>query len=407
MKRLFPYLLTLLLTVLPTACVYDFDPGVSGGGKAVIIEGDILAGDYTLVQISNLQALDVSEGVSTIPSYLVTVTVESENGESFTGVPENNQAFDNLYYRVDTRTLDLSSRCRLKVVIQNDVPGWWSPSTSAPSTYVSDWQEILQSESVLDSLTYVVSPEKDQLDIRIHTKGKAEGFYRWIGQEIWEYTSEYHAIVYYNPGLNQVLPYESGVNYFYCWKRNYFRDIMVASTESQGVSRFSDYTLYSTRDRQDLRFCHTYSLTLFQERISREAYDYWTSMRNNSSDVGGLFSPQPSDIRGNIHNVDDPSEYVIGYISASTVTKAQKYYRNVVGRFGQKDFIQTTRVVLKENQWKSYYNIDYVPLWVWVPDDEEPQVVIEYYEWAPRRCVDCRMMGGTKNVPADWPNNDT
>lgn len=402
MKRLLKSLLLLLLAALPTACVYDFDPGVEGDVKAVIIEGDILAGDYTLVHVSYLQPLGVSEEVVHIPQSLVEVSVESENGPVFVGVPERHDAFDTPYYRVDTRTLSLYNRCRLKVKVYSGIPGLGG----AFSTYVSDWQEILQSDSVLDSLSYVVSPERDQLDIRVDTHGKAEGFYRWIGMEVWEYTSEFRAAYYYIPALNQLKPYPDDENYYYCWKRNYFNSIMVASAESAGVEVFRDYTVFTTRNREDLRFSYVYSLTLLQERISREAYNYWTSMRNNSSDVGGLFSPQPSDIRGNIHNEADPSEYVVGYISASTVTKAQRYYRNVVSRFGQQDYPRTTRVVLKENQWGTYYRNGYLPLWVWIPEDEEPQSTIEYYEWVPKRACDCREQGGTKNVPAGWINTD-
>jgi hypothetical protein len=37
--------------------------------------------------------------------------------------------------------------------------------------------------------------------------------------------------------------------------------------------------------------------------------------------------------------------------------------------------------------------------------DEETGRLIGY-EWMPVRCVDCRFKGGTKNRPADWPNND-
>ena len=395
MKRRLAYLFALLLTVLPAGCVYDFDPGEETGVEALIIEGDILAGDYTLVQISRLQPLGVAESVPFETHYGISVSVESENGAVFPGVRTSADDFDNVYYKVDTRTLDLSSRCRLKVVMPSG------------STYLSDWQEILQSESVLDGLSYVVSPARDQLDIRIDTHGTAEGFYRWIGMEVWEYTAEYRANVWYDAPTNTVKPYEDGENLYFCWKRDYFRDIMVASTEVQGISRFQDYTVYSTRDRKDLRFCYIYSLTLLQERNSREAYDYWTSMRNNSSDVGGLFSPQPSDVRGNIHNVDDPSEYVVGYISASTVSRAQKYYRNTTGHFGVTDFAPTTRVVLKSGLWPSYYKDGYLPIWIYIPDAEEPPLVPDdYYEWVPRRACDCRLQGGTKNVPAGWPNTD-
>ena len=410
MKRLLITLLTLLLTaLLPTACVYDYDPGVEGSQQQfLVVEGDILAGDITMIQLSRMSPLSSGEKAQFLTS-VAEMYVESEDGTRYNAALDRKE-LDNPCFLIDTRTLDLNQRCRLVISFR----GWMldpnlsgGPDYWKEITYASAWQEILQSESVLDSLTYVVAPDRSQLDIRVHTHGKSEGFYRWIGREIWEYTAMYRAVSYYDPVLDNIFPYENGENYYYCWKRDIFRDVTVASMEALGVDHLTDYTIFSTTDRADNRFALLYSLELSQIRISREAYNYWTSMRNNTGDVGGLFSPQPSDVRGNIQNLADESEYVVGYISAATTSRAQKYYRNLTGHFGLGEPVYETKLILKRTQWSYYYGLGYLPIVVYIPETEDPpEDLYGMYEWATKPCIDCRLQGGSKRVPEGWPNTD-
>ena len=124
----------------------------------------------------------------------------------------------------------------------------------------------------------------------------------------------------------------------------------------------------------------------------------------NTSDAGGLMSPQPSDLQGNIRCEADPDEKVIGFINASTVTRAQNYYRNNVGKFNNYFGAGTVPVILKENLWAKYYASNYRPLWIYIPPDvEDVTDQPEQYEWAPVSTCDCRLRGGTKNRPAVWP----
>ena len=42
-------------------------------------------------------------------------------------------------------------------------------------------------------------------------------------------------------------------------------------------------------------------------------------MQKNAESLGSIFDEQPTQITGNIHSVTNPSEQVIGYVSAGTV----------------------------------------------------------------------------------------
>ena len=202
MKRLLKSLVTLLLTVFPTACVYDYDPGVQGSQQTyLVVEGDILAGDYTLIQLSRMSALDAESTPEFITA--ANVFIQCENSGIFRVAELDYTTFDNPCFRIDTRDLDVNQRCQLVIILYGRYD---HPNIS----YSTPWMQVQQTESVLDSLTYVVAPDYSQLDVRIHTHGKAEGYYRWIGKEIWEYSAVFRAIGYYDPTLDDIVLYENG-----------------------------------------------------------------------------------------------------------------------------------------------------------------------------------------------------
>lgn len=403
--RIFKYLMLSVLLLTAASCVYDFDPQIEGTGGLLVIEGDILVGDTTLVQVSTVSTF--SEGTDVQYLRGADVFVESEDGTLYKALEfysGQSDLLDDPHYRIDTRAVDVNQRCRLVVKVQSGVDwdDWGLPITTY-NEYYSDWVEVQQSTSTLDSIGFYVTDDRSRLDVNVWMHGGTEtGYYRWIGREVWEYTSEFHAVVYYDLTDHKILPYENGENYYYCWKRRSPRDIMIASTIGLNEDKLSEYTVFSTDNKEDERYSMVYMLTLVQERLSPEAYAYWLATRRNTSDVGGLMSPQPFDMQGNIRSKSNPDEKVVGFINASTVTRAKKYYRNVEGKFFRSVGNNTVPVILGEKQWARYYSRDYRPIRNWRPPDDDPDQSIRY-EWAPRYCVDCRLKGGNKNRPADWP----
>ena len=130
MKRLLKSLVTLLLTVFPTACVYDYDPGVQGSQQDyLVVEGDILAGDYTLIQLSRMSALDAEA----TPEFITgaNVFIQCENSGIFRTAELDYTTFDNPCFRIDTRDLDVNQRCQLVIIVYGG-PGRPNVSYSTP-----------------------------------------------------------------------------------------------------------------------------------------------------------------------------------------------------------------------------------------------------------------------------------
>ena len=53
--------------------------------------------------------------------------------------------------------------------------------------------------------------------------------------------------------------------------------------------------------------------------LSGKAYTFYQNLKKNTEQLGSIFDAEPSEVAGNIHNVADPTEPVVGYISASVI----------------------------------------------------------------------------------------
>lgn len=62
-----------------------------------------------------------------------------------------------------------------------------------------------------------------------------------------------------------------------------------------------------------------YFLYYEQHSLTREAFKFWQALEDQSKNVGGIFDKPPATVRGNISNVTDAEEIVLGYFGASDI----------------------------------------------------------------------------------------
>ncbi len=63
-------------------------------------------------------------------------------------------------------------------------------------------------------------------------------------------------------------------------------------------------------------------LTVYQHTISEQAYQYFKALKNQAESTGSMFDAPPTELKGNIFNVRDKSEKVIGFFEASLASSA-------------------------------------------------------------------------------------
>ncbi len=70
----------------------------------------------------------------------------------------------------------------------------------------------------------------------------------------------------------------------------------------------------------DYSFLERHYFTTYQSALTKEAYEYWIKVNILANQVGSIFDSPPAEITGNITNINDPSEKILGYFQAVNET---------------------------------------------------------------------------------------
>lgn len=70
-----------------------------------------------------------------------------------------------------------------------------------------------------------------------------------------------------------------------------------------------------------------YYLQVEQYSMNETAYEFWRRASELINNSGGVFDKPPVTVRGNMRNVADPDEQVLGYFGASAVSAKSVYFR--------------------------------------------------------------------------------
>ena len=74
------------------------------------------------------------------------------------------------------------------------------------------------------------------------------------------------------------------------------------------------------RTALNYRFAAQYCFHIYQFSISEDEFTYWNNIRDMINREGSLFDPPPGTVRGNLVNVDDPGDLILGYFSVAGVS---------------------------------------------------------------------------------------
>ncbi|MEL6926470.1 MAG: DUF4249 domain-containing protein, partial [Bacteroidota bacterium] len=80
-------------------------------------------------------------------------------------------------------------------------------------------------------------------------------------------------------------------------------------------------------ERIDRTYNYVHSFRVFQRSISEPAFRYWSKVDQVINQVGGIFDPAPATVQGNVFNVNDPGEIVLGYFEAAAVDTSFTFVR--------------------------------------------------------------------------------
>ncbi|NVK49939.1 MAG: DUF4249 domain-containing protein [Cyclobacteriaceae bacterium] len=244
---------------------------------------------------------------------------------------------------------------------------------------------------------------EDGVEIFLTTQGdeNADDFL-WTYEETWSFRPPFISLDKYVPETQQIVPRseEERVDLCYISRRN--SDLLLETS-----SRFEDQFVFRQAIRQinkgDERLSLRYSILISQKAISKDDVEFWEILKENSDDLGSIFSPLPSIIGGNITQDQNPDAPVIGQVSLGVVKQKRLFIdirevapwrAEVEEYFGCITEPDTVLVANYDQYFRNGGNIPTTPVFL------ENGFVPIGYRYSRASCVDCTRRG--TNVKPDF-----
>lgn len=320
MKQIPGLFFCLIITI--TGCKKSYKPpAIVAPGSYLVVEGVINAGPgQTTIVLSKTVSLASSTTIN--PVLHAIIMIESDRGASYP-VPEAGLG----KYTSENLFLDITAKYRLHI------------RTADSHEYLSDFVPVTNSPPV-DNVSFAVKNNGIQIYVSTHDPTNTTRFYRWEYEETWVLHTAYFSL--FKSNGDTVLDRDLDNDQIYqCWRSDTSTTITLATTSglSSDVVNNAPVTFIAAGSRkldgkqsqvfiQKQPETNAYSILVKQFALTGDAYHYWINIKKNTQDIGKIFDPQPTEIRGNIHSVTDPLEPVLGYISVGTVTTKRLFIAN-------------------------------------------------------------------------------
>lgn len=383
-----PFLIVFLLIVSLASCVEPYNPPELNNSNIdiLVVDGfiDATAGTAT---VSLTKAMPLNSAVRRIGVTGAVVRIISEDGIVFQ-VPELPASGEEStgFYTAGGLTVDPAKKYKLH--IEQDFS----------KVYESDLVAIMETPEI-DEVYW--KADDDALKIYVDSKleeGKSQ-YYRWKYQEVWEYHAPYTSSYILEDGIVKFRQNTDELNT--CYSSDLTSQILLGTTTNLAQNVVTQ-KLINSIDRTSMKLSATYSINVQQFSLSEEEYTYWYNVDQMTESMGGLFDPMPGQVIGNIRNINDVSETVIGFFAGSTVQQKRIFIR----RWDLPDHFVTYRPRLCEIDTVLNADLGTIPIQnmllgaVTFPPSTSPAG----YTMSDRLCVDCMEYGdGVPVKPEFWP----
>lgn len=264
-----------------------------------------------------------------------------------------------------------------------------------------------------EMLSPIVTPEIEELgfvkdeegvEIFIRTKGgETAEYFMWDYEETYSFRPDIPTFFKYDPASKDIVYLEDFERTDICYRGGTNEELI-----SETSTRFQEGAVFRKTIKKilygDESLGIRYSVLVSQRAISKQAAEFWTILNKNSTELGSIFSPLPSQIPTNLKEDGNPNAPVIGFVS--------------IGVLRQKRLFISLREILPWTIYDlpAYYQCelsnDTIPISAYeevfgsgefVPATPISIPGIPYvvgYQGTERRCADCTLRG--TNVKPDF-----
>ena len=382
-KKSIYLVLGLMMGVLMTGCIEEYEADIpEEDTDLLVVEGAICSGNMNKFILSSTQAINSSE-----PLRMVTgakVTVRGSDGSEYV-----TQAADG-YYSCWIDALSPEVDYYLHIEVNGEV-------------YESEPQKPIRTEKIAEVIGVQNTPES-QIDVLVTPEAPIDAdkanYYSWTYDETWEVHADYTTNMYFDK-VEMRRMYDSRQFPEVGWKDGTGRTIMVGSSTSYEGQHIRQLKMYDL-DRSNERVYYMYSGLVHQRAITKAEYEYELARRQAGSEMGGLFTPQPSALPTNIRCLTS-QKHVIGFVGCSLNTSEYRFFLDA------KDY--SIEIPKKEDSriWIDNCNEEICAkmvdkgLFLCVWEDNRISFGTLKTAWATEKQLDVRYKGAYIERPDFWP----
>ena len=302
--RVFGCFILVLVCLSQAGCVDPFEPEVPFYDNNLVVEGRILEGKQpAIVRLSRSFALTEQAPVKLRNAQ---VGIRDDAGGEIMLVeiePGVYQSDTSVYEGVPGQSYQLFFDLEGELYESS-----WMQMQQGADIQAVYWQienQRVGNDSTAGVQVYLTTTDPEQETL----------YYHWEYTETWEILVPFPAIGVWNRQTNRPDYYTPEMIPERCWRMDTSTQIIIATTEGLSEDRIVDLPFhYVSTQGNELR--HKYSLLIKQYSISEETYRFYQQLKATTEELGTLFDPIPTEVVGNVRNVNDPSEPVLGFFSA-------------------------------------------------------------------------------------------
>lgn len=103
------------------------------------------------------------------------------------------------------------------------------------------------------------------------------------------------------------------------------QDIKLFSSENTETDQLSRYLVATDDTRPQYAFSIRYYVNVYQISTTQQAYQYWEDIKTIANQEGTIFDPPPAPIPGNMYNVNDQDETVLGFFETTAIDTVRTF----------------------------------------------------------------------------------
>lgn len=369
------------LLLILQACVYDFDPDVSNYENRLVVYS-LISNLPEIVEAKLSRTMAINDIVAT-PETGAEISISNRQGvilqlnETGSGVYTSSELFQAIEGE------------EYKLTIQ----------TSDGSVYESDFETLTTSYPIANITYDFESYETNELDeivkgYRFYVDSDAPGaenaHFRYEMDETYKIVMPLTATYFVtgstseNPGEHIPVRFEN-----VCYQSADIDEFYLASPTDYSSNKIVKFPITFVHD-QSSRLLYKYCLNVKQYSMSESTYRFWKSQAENIG-TSTLYSTHSFQVTGNIKNINDPDDSVLGIFEVSGVSNKRvfvddyPYINQGMELLPQCEY--ETETSWLDELYGYYVYVGYPPQVEYVVGEE---------------CVNCELMGATPIEPDFW-----